>query len=51
MNSEDEKEVQNLNKWVELLDSVTENNVDNQSFIIELLAFSVVDSLDEPLKQ
>ena len=33
-----------------MLDSVTENNVDNQSFIIELLAFSVVDRLDEPLK-
>lgn len=50
MDADDDKEEQNLIKWIELLVPVTEENVEDQSFIVELLGLSVIDSLEQPLQ-
>ena len=49
MEAEDEKEEQNLKKWINLINTVSEKNIEDQSFIVELLGLSVMDSLDRPL--
>lgn len=46
MNSEDEKEEENLRKWIYKLDSVNEDNLEQQTFMIDLLGLSINDSLE-----
>jgi len=46
MNSEDEKEEDNLKKWIYKLDSINEDNLENQTFMIDLLGLSINDSLE-----
>ena len=46
MNVDHDKKEKILEKWVSLLLPVTKENVEDQSFFVELLGNSVVDSLD-----
>lgn len=40
----------NISKWTSKLESVTMDNIEEQSFIIELLGLTITDSLERPIK-